>query len=117
MTTSTIARAKPRDYTASELLAVMAGRLLRDGQVVFAGVGMPLLASAVAFTPSFLFVLFGGPRFQLIRGNVRARLGERDQALEEIASQAGRQFDPDVVKVLLELDFHALDEGAASVHG
>ena len=42
---------------------------------------------------------------------------ERDRALEEIASQAGRQFDPDVVAALLELDFDALDEGAASVHG
>ncbi len=42
---------------------------------------------------------------------------ERDRALEEIASQAGRQFDPAVVAGLLELDFDALDEGAASVHG
>jgi chromate transporter len=38
-----------------------------------AGIGGGLLASAVAFTPSFLLVLFGGPRFGLIRGNVRAR--------------------------------------------
>ena len=38
-----------------------------------AGIAGGLLASAVAFTPSFLLVLFGGPRFQLIRGNVRAR--------------------------------------------
>src|SRR5216684_4229015 len=35
-------------YTASELLAVMAGRLLEDGQVVFAGVGIPLLAATLA---------------------------------------------------------------------
>ena len=28
-----------RNHTASELLAVMSGRLLTDGQVVFAGVG------------------------------------------------------------------------------
>jgi len=48
MTTSTIARARERDYTASELLAVMAGRLLEDGQVVFAGVGIPLLAATLA---------------------------------------------------------------------
>ena len=48
MTTSTIARAKQRNYTASELLAVMAGRLLTDGQVVFAGVGIPLLAATLA---------------------------------------------------------------------
>jgi chromate transporter len=38
-----------------------------------AGIGGGLLASAVAFTPSFLLVLFGGPRFQQIRGNTRAR--------------------------------------------
>ena len=37
-----------RDYTASELLAVMSGRLLEDGQVVFAGVGIPLLAATLA---------------------------------------------------------------------
>jgi glutaconate CoA-transferase subunit B len=35
-------------YTASELLAVMSGRLLNDGQVVFAGVGIPLLAATLA---------------------------------------------------------------------
>jgi chromate transporter len=38
-----------------------------------AGVAGGLLASAVAFTPSFLLVLFGGPRFEQIRGNQRAR--------------------------------------------
>jgi chromate transporter len=38
-----------------------------------AGVGAGLLASAVAFTPSFAIVLFGGPRFEQIRGNARAR--------------------------------------------
>lgn len=37
-----------RDYTASELLAVMSSRLLKDGQVVFAGVGIPLLAATLA---------------------------------------------------------------------
>ena len=35
-------------YTASELLAVMSGRLLLDGQTVFAGVGIPLLAATLA---------------------------------------------------------------------
>ena len=38
-----------------------------------AGLAGGLLASAVAFTPSFLFVLFGGPHFAQIRGNARAR--------------------------------------------
>lgn len=36
------------DYTASELLAVMSARLLKDGQTVFAGVGVPLLAAILA---------------------------------------------------------------------
>ena len=35
-------------YTAAELLAVMSARLLQDGQVVFAGVGIPLLAATLA---------------------------------------------------------------------
>ena len=35
-------------FTASELLAVMSGRLLQDGQTVFAGVGIPLLAVTLA---------------------------------------------------------------------
>jgi chromate transporter len=38
-----------------------------------AGIAGGLLASAVAFTPSFLIVLFGGPRFALIRGNTNVR--------------------------------------------
>jgi chromate transporter len=38
-----------------------------------AGLAGGLLASAVAFTPSFLMVLVGGPRFEQIRGNQRAR--------------------------------------------
>lgn len=37
-----------KNYTASELLSVMSGRLLTDGQIVFAGVGIPLLAATLA---------------------------------------------------------------------
>src|SRR4030088_801956 len=40
--------AGPAAYTASELLAGMSARLLGDGQVVFAGVGIPLLAATLA---------------------------------------------------------------------
>ena len=36
------------DFTAAELLAVMSARLLKDGQIVFAGVGIPLLAATLA---------------------------------------------------------------------
>ncbi|MFT7460674.1 MAG: glutaconate CoA-transferase subunit B [Planctomycetota bacterium] len=35
------------DYTSSELLAVMSARQLVDGQTVFAGVGIPLLAATL----------------------------------------------------------------------
>ncbi len=38
-----------------------------------AGLAGGLLASLVAFTPSFVFVLAGGPRFDRIRGDHRAR--------------------------------------------
>jgi chromate transporter len=38
-----------------------------------AGIAGALLAAVVAFAPSFLLILFGGPRFGQIRGNHRAR--------------------------------------------
>ena len=38
-----------------------------------AGLAGGLLAAVVAFAPSFLIVLLGGPRFERIRGNQRAR--------------------------------------------
>jgi chromate transporter len=37
------------------------------------GIGGGLLAAAVAFTPSFSFILLGGGRFERLRGNERAR--------------------------------------------
>jgi len=36
------------DYTATELLAILSARQLKDGMVVFAGVGVPLLAATLA---------------------------------------------------------------------
>jgi glutaconate CoA-transferase, subunit B len=53
----------PSGYTASELLAVMSARLLRDGQVVFAGVGIPLLAATLAqrlHAPGLTILFEGG---------------------------------------------------------
>lgn len=50
-------------YTASELLAVMSARLLNDGQIVFAGVGIPLLAVTLAqrlHAPSLTILFEGG---------------------------------------------------------
>src|SRR5437867_2331961 len=40
--------ADPGGYTASELLAGVSARLVRDGRVSFAGVGIPLLAASLA---------------------------------------------------------------------
>jgi glutaconate CoA-transferase subunit B len=51
------------DYTASELLAIMSARLLREGQVVFAGVGIPLLAATLAqglHAPGLTILFEGG---------------------------------------------------------
>jgi glutaconate CoA-transferase subunit B len=36
------------NYTANELIAVLSARELKDGQVVFAGIGIPLLAACLA---------------------------------------------------------------------
>jgi glutaconate CoA-transferase, subunit B len=55
--------ARAADHTASELLAVMSARLLRDGQVVFAGVGIPLLAATLAqrlHAPGLTILFEGG---------------------------------------------------------
>jgi putative two-component system response regulator len=41
---------------------------------------------------------------------------ERGRALDEIAAQAGRQFDPAVAQALLQLDLDALAESVAAVH-
>jgi len=54
--------ATPR-FTASELLAVIASRELRDDTTVFAGVGVPLLAAALArrrHAPRLTMVIEGG---------------------------------------------------------
>src|SRR5689334_14338345 len=39
---------EPSRHTASELLAILASRQLKEGQVVFAGIGVPLLAATLA---------------------------------------------------------------------
>lgn len=51
-----------KSFTASELLAVMSSRLMREGTVVFAGVGIPLLAATLAQRVSCpgLTILFEG---------------------------------------------------------
>jgi glutaconate CoA-transferase, subunit B len=50
-------------YTPSELLAVMSARLLRDGETVFAGVGIPLLSATLAqrlHAPGLTILFEGG---------------------------------------------------------
>jgi glutaconate CoA-transferase subunit B len=50
-------------YTASELIAVASSRLLRNGEVVFAGVGIPLLAATLAqylHAPQLTILFEGG---------------------------------------------------------
>ena len=52
-----------KKYTTSELLAVMSARLLEDGQIVFAGVGIPLLAATLAqrlHAPGLTILFEGG---------------------------------------------------------
>ena len=56
-----------------------------------AGVGGGLLAAAVAFAPSFVFVLAGGPRFDRLRANRRVRAfldGAGPAAIGSIAGSA-----------------------------
>lgn len=51
------------NYTASELLAVSSARILKDGQIVFAGVGIPLLAATLAqrlHAPGLTILFEGG---------------------------------------------------------
>jgi len=64
--------------TSSQFLSAVALGQVTPGPVVqtvavvgyaAAGVGGGLLASLVAFAPSFAFVLIGGPRFDRLRGN------------------------------------------------
>jgi glutaconate CoA-transferase, subunit B len=39
---------RPHGHTAAELLTILSARQLSDGQVVFAGIGIPLLAASLA---------------------------------------------------------------------
>jgi glutaconate CoA-transferase subunit B len=50
------------NFTAGELLTVMSARLLKEGQIVFAGVGIPLLSATLAQRMSCpgLTILFEG---------------------------------------------------------
>lgn len=54
---------EPRSWTAAELLTIHAARALANGQVVFAGVGIPLLAATLAqmtHAPTLTILFEGG---------------------------------------------------------
>src|SRR3954471_6908560 len=53
---------EPHRYTANEILTVLSARQLKDGQVAFAGVGVPLLAATLAQRTRWpgLTILFEG---------------------------------------------------------
>jgi chromate transporter len=68
--------------TSAQFLSAVALGQVTPGPVVqtvavvgyaAAGVGGGLLASLVAFAPSFAFVMLGGPRFGQLRGNARVQ--------------------------------------------
>ena len=68
--------------TAAQFLNAVALGQITPGPVVqtvavvgyaAAGVGGGLLAAFIAFTPSFIFVLVGGPRFDRLRANVKVQ--------------------------------------------
>ena len=42
-------------HTSAEMLAILSARQLKDGQVVFAGVGVPLLAATKTNKPLISF--------------------------------------------------------------
>jgi glutaconate CoA-transferase subunit B len=52
-----------RTYSTSELLAVMCSRTMQDGQIIFAGVGVPLLGATLAqrrHAPTLTILFEGG---------------------------------------------------------
>jgi chromate transporter len=68
--------------TGGEFLNAVALGQITPGPVVqtvavvgYAAAGVPggLLAAAVAFAPSFLFVILGGPRFDSLRADIRVQ--------------------------------------------
>src|SRR5580658_4480737 len=86
--------------TSAQFLSAVALGQVTPGPVVqtvavvgyaAAGVGGGLLASAVAFSPSFAFVLVGGPHFDQIRSNRRVQaflIGAGAAAIGAIAGSA-----------------------------
>ncbi len=86
------------DASAEELMAITASRLLADHKVVFAGVGMPLLASAVArhiHAPHLTIVLEGG----IIGTSLRP--GRLPISTNEMRAAYGAQMLTDITDIFL----------------
>jgi glutaconate CoA-transferase subunit B len=84
--------------SAEELMAITASRLLADHKVVFAGVGMPLLASAVArriHAPHLTIVLEGG----IIGTSLRP--GKLPISTNEMRAAYGAQMLTDITDIFL----------------
>ncbi len=84
--------------SAEELMAITASRLLADHKVVFAGVGMPLLASAVArhlHAPHLTIVLEGG----IIGTSLRP--GQLPISTNEMRAAYGAQMLTDITDIFL----------------
>lgn len=102
--TDAITRAAPADgaaaggATAEEIMAVTASRLLADHKVIFAGVGMPLLAAALARrrqAPNLTIVLEGG-----IIGT-RLLPGHLPVSTNEMRAAYGAQMLTDITDIFL----------------
>ncbi|MDQ4027230.1 MAG: CoA-transferase [Actinomycetota bacterium] len=86
------------NYTPQELIAVSASRLLADRKVVFAGVGMPLLASVLAkslHAPHLTIVLEGG----IIGPKIKP--GELPISTNEMRAARGAMMLTDIVDIFL----------------
>jgi chromate transporter len=87
--------------TSAQFLSAVALGQVTPGPVVqtvavvgyaAAGIGGGLLASAVAFTPSFVFVLVGGPRFDQLRRNASIQAFLTGAGPAAIGAIAGATF-------------------------
>ena len=107
------------DITGEELMAITASRLLADHKVVFAGVGMPLLASAVArhrHAPHLTIVLEGG----IIGTSLRP--GKLPISTNEMRAAYGAQMLTDITDIFLYaqrgfFDYGFLGAAQVDMHG
>ena len=107
--------------SSSQFLAAVALGQITPGPVVqtvaavgyrAGGVGYALVASLCAFAPSFLFILFGGPRFDRLRRDARAQSFLTGAGPAAIGAIAGSAIP---LSLLLSHWWQALVVGGAAV--